>query len=470
MILQHIISQIYKNFLNTPTFDQKNVINAFAEFIFEGHSGDILIINGYAGTGKTTVIASIFKTLKQFKMPCFLLAPTGRAAKVMAGYADGAALTIHKKIYKQKAALVESFQLDRNTTKNGIFIVDEASMLSDRSLDSGFFGSGNLLADLVKYVNSGENCKLVLVGDKAQLPPVYFDESPALDRYSMEQYGTVTYCELKEIIRQKEGSGILHNATLLRDMINNDNADIPKFNTDFPDVKAITGSDFIDELESCYSKYGIDETIVITRSNKQANRFNTGIRGRVLYQEEELSSSDMIMIVKNNYFHSPDGTEVGFLANGDLAKVRRLRRYEELYGFRFINATIILPDYDNTELECKVMMDTLASETPSLSSEESRKLFDGVEQDYSHITRKADRYKAMREDEYFNALQIKFAYAITCHKAQGGQWDAVFVDKMLFGEEQMSKDFQRWLYTAITRAKKRLYFINFDERFFQENQ
>lgn len=466
MLTQHIISQIYTNFSYTPTLDQKNLINSLAEFIYDSKSGEIMIINGYAGTGKTTVIAAIHKTLNQFKIPCFMLAPTGRAAKVMAGYAKASALTIHKKIYKQKSALVDSFQLDKNLTKNGFFIIDEASMLSDSSYDSSFFGSGNLLADLVKYVNSGENCKLILVGDKAQLPPVYFDESPALDRYTMEQYGSVTYCELKNIIRQKEGSGILHNATLLREMINNNITDIPKFDTSFKDVKAINGTEFIDELESCYSKYGVDETIVITRSNKQANRFNGGVRGRVLFQEEELSSGDMVMIVKNNYFHTPEDGGVGFLANGDLAKIKRLRRYEELFGFRFVNATITLPDYDNTELECKVILDTLDSDTPSLSSEASKRLFDEVEKDYSHIPRKADRYKAMREDEYFNALQIKFAYAVTCHKAQGGQWDAVFIDKMLFGDEQMSKDFQRWLYTAITRAKKRLYFINFDERFF----
>lgn len=465
MPIQCITSQIYKKFSFQPTLDQKKLINSFAEFIYNGRGGDILIINGYAGTGKTTLIAAINKALKEFKLPCIMLAPTGRAAKVMANYAENSAFTIHKKIYKQKSALVDNFQLDRNNTKNGFFIIDEASMLSDRSFDSNSFGSGNLLADLVKYVNSGENCKLIFVGDKAQLPPVYFDNSPALDQYTMEQYGKVTYCELTEVIRQKKGSGILHNATILRELIRKDKAQIPKFKLDFDDIKHINGTEFIEELETCYSKYGVEETVVITRSNKQANRFNAGIRGRVLYQEEELSSNDMIMIVKNNYFHTPEETSSSFLANGDIAKIKRLRRYEEMYGFRFVSATITLPDFNNTELECKVILDTLDSDSPSLSSESSRKLFEEVEKDYAHITIKNERYKAMRDDEYFNALQIKFGYAITGHKAQGGQWDAVFVDKMLFGEEQMTKDLQRWLYTAITRAKKRLYFISFDERF-----
>lgn len=470
MDITHITSQIYTNFSHTPTLDQKNLIFEFANFVTKSKKGDIMIVNGYAGTGKTTVIGSLVNTLKKMRIPAFMMAPTGRAAKVMAGFADGAANTIHKKIYKQKSALVQSFDLDRNITKNGFFIVDEASMLSDRSYDSSIFGSGNLLEDLIKYVNSGENCRLILVGDNAQLPPVMYEESPALDPSFMSIYGDIFYCELSQVIRQKEDSGILHNATILREMIRNKIEGIPQFNLNFDDVKTIGGGDFIDELESCYSEFGVDQTVVITRSNRQANRFNQGIRSRVIYQEEELSSGDLIMIVKNNYHFPPEDSGVAFLANGDIARIRRLRRYEELYGFRYINAEIRLPDYDDMELECKILLDTLESLTPSLSSEDMNRLFLEIEKEYTHHTRKGERYKAIREDDYYNALQIKFAYAITGHKSQGGQWDAVFIDRMLFGEEVMTREFQRWLYTAMTRAKKRLFFINFQEEFFHDPQ
>lgn len=466
MIASYIISQIYTKFSYSPTLDQKKLIISFSEFISESKNGDILMVNGYAGTGKTTVVAAVAKTLSEHKFPCFMLAPTGRAAKVMALYANEGAQTIHKKIYKQRSALVQQFELDRNTTKNGFFIVDEASMLSDRSFDNNIFGSGNLLEDLVKYVNSGDNCRLILIGDKAQLPPISHNESPALDVGEMGCYGNVRLCELSEVVRQQKDSGILHNATILREKIMNDDIGIPKFNLEFDDVKAITGSQFLEELETCYSNYGVDQTIVITRSNKQANRFNDAIRSRVIWQEEELSSGDLVMIVKNNYHYPPEDSNINFIANGDIARIVRLRRYEELYGFRFVNAAVKLPDYNDVEIDCKVILDTLHSVTPSLSNDSMRQLFEGVEKDYANITVKKERYKAIREDDNFNALQIKFAYAVTCHKSQGGQWDAVFVDKMIFGEEVMTKDLMRWLYTAMTRARKRLYFINFDDEFY----
>ena len=344
-------------------------------------------------------------------------------------------------------------------------------MLSNSS-DISIFGSGALLDDLISYVRSGKNCKLVLVGDTAQLPPVGNDHSPALDAAWMSGYGPVLYESLDEVVRQEYDSGILFNATLVRSMLENRIYEIPMFDTHFADVESIDGSQFMETLESCYGKYGRDETIVITRSNKRANRYNDGIRRYILCTEEEIESGDMLMVVKNNYFFTEreEDCPINFMANGDIAKLRRLRRFEEFYGFRFANATLQFPDYDDTEIECKIMLDTLASESPSLTRSESDKLFRAVEEDYADIKSRVKRYKEIRENPHFNAVQIKFAYAVTCHKAQGGQWSAVFIDKMLFGDETMSKDLLRWLYTAITRASEKLYFVNFDERFFSENE
>ena len=467
MLSLHIDSQIYTNFSFTPTLDQKKLIEMLSQYIAESKNGDIFIVNGYAGTGKTTVIAALVKTLRQHKTNVYLLAPTGRAAKIMSQYSSTQAYTIHKKIYKQKSALIDKFVLDRNLSKNSYFIIDEASMLSDSSYENNIFGSGNLLHDLISYVNNGANCRLIIVGDKAQLPPIGHPVSPALDIHTMEFYGRITYCEIKKVVRQQMGSGVLTNATLIRKLIERGEKGIPKFKLDYPDIKAISGSQFVEELETAYSLFGIKETIVITRSNKQANRFNQGIRSRVLYQEEEISSGDLLMVVKNNYHYISEEQAFDFIANGDIVEIMRIRRYEELYGFRFVNVALCFPDYDNLEMECKIILDTLESDTPSLNQEQSRQLFYAIEEDYSHITRKAERYNKIKEDDYYNALQIKFAYAITCHKAQGGQWDCVFIDKMLFGEEEMNSDLQRWLYTAFTRTKKKVYLINFDDRFFE---
>lgn len=429
----------------------------------------IFILNGYAGTGKTTLIASFVAALKANGTKAVLLAPTGRAAKVMARYTGDKAYTIHKKIYRQKSASDpdSSFALDYNREADAVFIVDEASMLTDRGSDH-VFGSGSVLEDLVRYVRTGKRCRLMFVGDNAQLPPVGHETSPALDPRKMEQFGPVEYASLDEVVRQQEDSGILFNATLVRCMLEAGIYETPLFDMSFPDFKALDGGEFLETVEDCYSRYGRDETIVITRSNKRAGRFNEGIRRNVLYLEEELETGDMLMVVKNNYFYGPkeEDSRMEFIANGDIARLARLRRVEELYGFRFAEAVLEFPDYEGIDVDCRLLLDTLAGETPSLSRDDTFRLFHAVEEDYADITGKRKRYKAVSDNPHFNALQVKFAYAVTCHKAQGGQWKAVFVDKMLFGEEQMSRDLMRWLYTALTRATERLYLVNFDERFF----
>ena len=343
-------------------------------------------------------------------------------------------------------------------------------MLSSGSLDDKtIFGSGSLLDDLVQYVRSGRSCRLILVGDAAQLPPVGDDYSPALNPDEMSEYGEVVYESMDEVVRQEQTSGILFNATLVRCMLENGMYDIPRFDMDYPDICAVQGGDFLELLQDCYDRYGKDETIVITRSNKRANRYNEGIRRNILFAEEEIESGDMLMVVKNNYHYTEriENCPMSFVANGDIARLRRLRRIEQLYGFNFANAVLTFGDYDDTEIECKILLDTLHSESPSLTREESQRLFYEVEKDYLDLKSKIKRFKEIRENPYFNALQIKFSYAVTCHKAQGGQWKAVFIDRFLFGDEPMTRDMMRWLYTAMTRATERLYLVNFDERFFE---
>ncbi|MDR1670959.1 MAG: AAA family ATPase [Alistipes sp.] len=475
-----IASQIYAKFGLEPTFGQKKVVEKLSDWISQPADGGIFILNGYAGTGKTTLLAAFVAVLRQIGIKPVCLAPTGRAAKVFSRISGERALTIHKKIYRQKslASADASFVLDINREKRACFIVDEASMLANSGgFGSGgegeMFGSGALLDDLVSYVNSGDGCRLMLVGDAAQLPPVGRTESPALDPREMGVYGGVEYASMDDVVRQQSESGILFNATLVRMMIENNIRDIPTFRTaGFKDIGVLDGGSFAETLEECYSRYGRDETIVITRSNKRAGNFNDSIRRHVLGAdaEEEIESGDVLMVVKNNYHYTerdPD-SPVGFIANGDIARLRRLRRVREMHGFRFADAVLQLPDYDDYEVECKLILDTVHSESPSLTHEQQTRLWRAVEADYMHISARGKRFKEMREDEYLNALQVKFAYAITCHKAQGGQWRAVFVDKMLFGEETMTHDLLRWLYTAITRATDRLYFVNFDERFFEE--
>ncbi|MDR2936372.1 MAG: AAA family ATPase [Rikenellaceae bacterium] len=482
MLSAHISTQIYSKFTFQPTVGQKFLIEKLSEFVSTPDPESILMVNGYAGTGKTTVVSALVRALRGMKIPCVLLAPTGRAAKVMSQFSGAMAYTIHKKIYRQRTLASESsrFELDVNRHRGAIFVVDEASMLSNYGGDAGLFGSGCLLDDLVRYVRSGPGCRLIVVGDRAQLPPVGLDYSPALDPRAMGVYGPVEAVSLDEVMRQSQESGILFNATLVRCMIEEEIADIPMFRLDgFPDVKHIDGGGFLEELSEAYDRYGMENTIVITRSNKRANQFNEGIRRHILCREEELSSGDMLMVVKNNYHFleqanreqeeagTDESDRLGFIANGDIAELVRIRRFDEQFGFRFAEVLLRFPDYDGLELECRIILDTLQSASPSLTTEQSRQLFHGVEQDYAELTTKAKRYKAIREDPYYNAMQVKFAYAVTCHKAQGGQWRAVFIDKMLFGEEEMTRDLLRWLYTALTRATDRVCFVNFDERFFE---
>ena len=469
MLNTHIATQIYTKITFIPTFGQKKIVEKFADFICSDDAEEIFVINGYAGTGKTSLISAFVSALKDLRIKPVLLAPTGRAAKVLAHNANHPAQTIHKRIYRQNtaAAYDARFSLGFNKESDACFIVDEASMLAEGRNEGSLFGSGNLIDDFIKYVRQGRRCKIVLVGDSAQLPPIGEERSPALDPDYMSRYGHVIYNTLDEVVRQESGSGILANATLTRSMLDRGICEPPRFDMSHPDFEAITGAEFMEKVEECYQRYGRDETIVITRSNKRANRFNAGIRRYVLGAEEEIESGDMMMIVKNNYFFTErdEESKIDFIANGDIARLRRLRRCEELYGFRFADATLTLVDYDDTEIECKVLLDTVTSDSPSLTYEESSKLFYAVEADFMDIRSKAKRYQEIRNSPYFNALQLKFAYAVTCYKAQGGQWSAVFIDRMLFGDEPMTRDLMRWLYTAITRATEHIYLVNFREEF-----
>ena len=467
----HISQQIYAKLSFEATFNQKKIIEQLSSWLCDDDYRRIFLLNGYAGTGKTTIIAAFVAALKELGIKTILLAPTGRAAKVLSHYSSADAFTIHKRIYRERslASYESKFSLDYNRERGAVFIVDEASMLSSASGDDATFGSGNLLDDLVQYVRSGKDCRLMLVGDDAQLPPVGDDYSPALDPATLLQYGDVEYGTMDEVVRQTADSGILFNATMLRLMLENRIFEIPKFDTSYPDFKSVEGGELLETLQDCYDRYGRDETIVITRSNKRANRYNEGIRRYNLSAEEEIESGDLLMVVKNNYHYAErdEKSPMSFVANGDVVRLRRIRRFEEFYGFRFIDAQLEFPDYGDYQMDVKVMLDTLASESPSLTRDESRRLFYEVEKDYMDITAKGKRYRAIRENPHFNAMQVKFAYAVTCHKSQGGQWRAVFVDRCLFGDETMSKDMLRWLYTAITRATERVYLVNFDERFFE---
>ena len=471
MFSTRIATQIYGKICFETTPGKKKIIEKLSEYLSESDTSKIFVLNGYAGTGKTTLVAALVGALKDLGVKTVLLAPTGRAAKVLAQYSQEKALTIHKRIYRQRtnADYESKFSLSPNLEKGAVFIVDEASMLSDTPSSGALFGSGSLLSDLVDYVRSGRGCRLILVGDSAQLPPVGSDFRPALDPTTMSAYGEVVYGTMDEVVRQESESGILFNATLVRCMLENGICSTPRFEMNFPDIEAVEGGEFLEKLQDCYDRYGRDETIVITRSNKRANRYNEGIRRNVLYAEEEIESNDMLMVVKNNYYF-PEHTEncpMNFIANGDIARLKRLRRFEDFYGFRFAEALLSFPDYDDTELECKILLDTLTSESPSLTREESTRLFYEVEKDYTDIPSKLKRFREIRENPHYNALQVKFSYAVTCHKAQGGQWRAVFVDRCLFGDEPMTRDLLRWLYTALTRATEKLYLVNFDSSFYE---
>ncbi len=488
---------IRANFKHKPTKEQEKAIFLLADFLLSRERDALFLLKGYAGTGKTSLLAALVQTLGQLQQRVMLLAPTGRAAKVLSSYAGVPAYTIHRKIYRQKSITeMDVFQNDVNLKQDTLFIVDEASMIANDSHERTIFGSGRLLDDLLQYVYSCEGCRLVLVGDTAQLPPVGEEESPALSRTMLEGYGmVVTELQLTEVVRQLEESGILWNATMLRGLIQNDEMyAFPKLRgKTFPDVRVLPGDELIEALEQSYRNYGTDGTIVVTRSNKRANIFNNGIRARILDHEEELSSGDLVMVAKNNYYWtaSPDPSQGGvnrgdkapspservgerlfppseglgssFIANGDVAVVRRLRNERSFYGFRFADATLQFPDYDNTEMDVTVLLDTLQSEAPALTREQQEALFQGVWDDYPELTNRRDRMKRLRQDPYYNALQIKYAYAVTCHKAQGGQWEHVYIDQGYITEEMLSPDYFRWLYTAITRATEQVYLVNWPD-------
>ena len=469
----HISHQIYAKLSFDATNNQKKIIEQLSSWLSDDDFGRIFILNGYAGTGKTTIIAAVVDALKTLGIKTILLAPTGRAAKVLSHYASQDAFTIHKRIYRERSITdyESKFSLDYNREKGAVFIVDEASMISASSGEVSAFGSGNLLDDLVQYVRSGKQCRLMFVGDDAQLPPVGDEFSPALDAREMHPYGDVEFATMNEVVRQSHDSGILFNATVVRCMLENNIWEYPRFDTSYADFIRINGGELLEALQECYDRYGRDETIVITRSNKRANRYNEGIRRYNLSAEEEIESGDMLMIVKNNYFYAENDEHapMSFIANGDVARLKRIRRFEEFYGFRFADAQLQFPDYNDYMLDAKILLDTISSESPSLTREQSRKLFEEVERDYDDIKAKAKRYKAVRENQHFNAIQVKFAYAVTCHKAQGGQWKAVFIDRCTFGDEPMTRDMLRWLYTAITRATERVYLVNFDDGFFDNS-
>jgi exodeoxyribonuclease-5 len=463
-----------KQFPYQPTIGQEELISLLSGFIVSHDENNVFIIKGYAGTGKTTIVGAIVNALPEFKTKSVLLAPTGRAAKVLTNYSGKQAFTIHKKIYRIKSAKDDFFKisLSENLHKNTIFLVDEASMISDagNANDGGLFSGRNLLDDLFEYIFCGGNCKLILIGDTAQLPPVKLEISPALD----EKYLKATFdiniqvFEMKDVVRQSEESGVLMNATSLRKLITSDKGFSPKFNlSNFTDIKHINGAELGEALENSYSKYGKDETVVICRSNKRANIYNKQIRSNILYQENELSSGDNMMVVKNNYFWLPEESKAGFIANGDIIKINRVLRIQEMYGFRFADVIVSLIDYpDEPDLEVKLLLDTIDSENPALSYEENQRLFNTIMEDYTEIPNKGKRYLELKKNPFFNALQVKFAYSLTCHKSQGGQWKAVFVEQGYLTNDMIDISYLRWLYTAITRATEKLYLVNFNKEFF----
>ena len=482
MVVDELRYKILQQFGFPPTLEQANALDVFARFLTDRNPQVVMILRGSAGTGKTSLSGAIVRTLQSIRQKVMLLAPTGRAAKVFSLNSGTPAYTIHRRIYREKSfsGVDGQFNLNDNLFTDTLFMVDEASMVANMGLGGMSFGSGCLLDDLVHFVYQGRNDRLMLIGDKAQLPPVGEEESPALNAAMLQGYGLTVYeCDLNEVLRQSEQSGILYNATMIRQMITHDDiTQLPKIRfTGFSDIKPMPGSELIEALADSYHHVGLDDTIVVTRSNKRANIFNQGIRNMVLDREEELSQGDILMIVKNNYYwmeeerkkikekdnQVPSNDIPAFLANGDRAKVLKVRRRIDLYGFRFATLLLQFPDYGNYELEATVLLDTLTSEAPALTHEQQEQLFHQIEEDYQDVPLKADRMKAIRQDQFYNALQVKFAYAVTCHKAQGGQWAHVYVDQGYMTDDMLTPDYIHWLYTAFTRATEMLYLVNWPE-------
>ena len=470
-----LYDQFLRRFPYEPTPCQDRLLRDLAEFL-TGDDADILVVNGYAGTGKTTALAAVVSTFTDLHTPCVLMAPTGRAAKVLSGYTGRPASTVHKQIYRQKSHGDDGFgqfSLSPNKAKGTLFIVDEVSLIGidgGERQGSATFGSGNLLEDLILYFRSGVECRMILVGDSAQLPPVGLDCSPALSPEYMAGVGGVRFSELRTVVRQQAGSGILENATHLRELLEED-CEIPLDElglsvSGYPDIERISGGELIDALSDAYGRYGEDETVVLCRSNKRANRYNAGIRAQVQFREERLVREDKLMIVKNCYHFADKLEGTDYIANGDICKLIKIGGYEERYGLHFADARLSFPDYQDQEIVAKVLLDTLDAEAPSLTYEQSNALYQGVSADYAHLTTKKKRYDAVREDPFFNALQLKYAQAITCHKSQGGQWDCVFIDNP-FWQDFLTPDDLKWLYTALTRAVSKVYLVNFKDELFQ---
>lgn len=471
---QEFSSILLKFFPFETTSGQRTLLTKLSSFILGSNLDHIFVLKGYAGTGKTTLVSSLVKAMPALNGKTMLLAPTGRAAKVLSNYTQKQALTIHKKIYVRRPTSEGgfAFHLQQNLHTNTVFIVDEASMISNTGglTKGGLFGGGSLLDDLIEYVFSGTNCKLIFIGDTAQLPPVGLDVSPALDiDYLKATYSfQVDSFELTEVVRQIGDSGILINATNLRNQIKEEEELQPHFDVqNFKDIVRIGGEDLEDALNEAYNKFGAEDTMIVCRSNKRANIYNQQIRARIRWQESELSAGDYMMVVKNNYFWLPDESKAGFIANGDIIEILRVGKIQEMHGYRFADVRMRMIDYpDEPDLEVRLLLDTISSEAPALSQEDNKKLFDSVMLDYSDIADRRMRLKKVKEDGFFNALQVKFAYAVTCHKAQGGQWPCVFVEQGYLTEEMLNVEYLRWLYTALTRASQKLYLVNFNKEFY----
>ena len=464
---------LLKDFSHEPTVKQDNALQMVSKFLLSQNYEELFLLKGYAGTGKTSIVGTLVKNSWKINKNLVLLAPTGRAAKVISNYSNKEAFTIHKKIYypKSKKGGGISFSLQKNKHKNTIFIVDESSMIPDTSPDSILFDKGSLLSDLIQYVYSGHQCKLILIGDTAQLPPIKLDISPALDKSTLENYFNkkVVTIELDEVVRQEKGSGILWNASIIRQSLEDEFYNTFKFEKEnFPDIiRPYDGQELMSALEDSYLNSGDEESVFIVRSNKRAFLYNQNIRSRILYKEEELSVGDHLMVVKNNYCWLETTSEAGFIANGDIIEILEIYSIKELYGFKFATVNVKMIDYPRmAAFETVLILDTLSSEIASLSFEDSNKLYQEVLKDYEHETSKYKKFLSVKKNIYFNALQVKFSYAITCHKSQGGQWDTVFVEQPYL-PNGIDKDYLRWLYTAITRAKKKLYLIGFKDDFFR---
>jgi len=473
MLRKFISSLLQENLEFQPTPGQVDLIQELGAFLASQDRGEIMVVKGYAGTGKTTLVNSLVLTLHALKQKSVLLAPTGRAAKVLSAYSGQQAWTIHKKIYRQKAGKegMGEFVLDRNLHKQTCFIVDEASMIGDRSPEARF-GSGDLLRDLIDFVEAGSLCRLLLVGDTAQLPPVGLTLSPALDRARLEAFGyKIREIELTDVVRQSQDSGILYNATAIRKLITAGIEDYPPFRFEpFPDVKMISGTELIEAISSSFDRYGTSDTIVVTRSNKRANKFNAGIRSQILWREEQISPGDLLMVVKNNYFWKDAENRLDFIANGDILRIERVISNEEVHGRSFANVQVSLPDYPPLEMEVKLLLDVIDMETPSLDYDQQRALYQSVAEDYPEAINRKQVSEKLSLDPYYNALQVKFAYAVTCHKSQGGQWKSVFLDQGYFTGEMLSLEYLRWLYTAFTRASEQLFLVNLAKAFLPEDE